>query len=47
MKSSESAIAISLTEKISSQVVSAVSFIFSALSSVNKRKKQEGEENEQ
>ena len=37
---------ISLTEKISSPVVSAVSLIFYALSSVNKRKKQTGEENE-
>jgi hypothetical protein len=37
---------ISLTEKISSPVVSAVSLIFYALSSVNKRKKQMGEEDE-
>ncbi|MDR1474859.1 MAG: hypothetical protein LBS38_04195 [Endomicrobium sp.] len=36
----------SLTEKISSPVVSAVSLIFYALSSVNKRKKQTEEENE-
>jgi uncharacterized protein YoxC len=37
---------ISLTEKISSPVVSAVSLIFYALSIINKRKKQAGEENE-
>ncbi|MDR2399385.1 MAG: hypothetical protein LBD61_03005 [Endomicrobium sp.] len=36
----------SLTEKISSPVVSAVSLIFYALSSVNKRRKQTEEENE-
>jgi uncharacterized protein YoxC len=37
---------VSLTEKISSPVISAVSLIFYALSSVNKRKKKTGEENE-
>jgi hypothetical protein len=37
---------ISLTEKISSPVVSVVSLIFYALSSVNKRKRQTVEENE-
>jgi uncharacterized protein YoxC len=38
---------VSLTEKIPSPVISAVSLIFYALSSVNKRKKRTGEENEQ
>jgi uncharacterized protein YoxC len=36
----------SLTEKISSPIISAISLIFYALSSVNKRKKQKGEESE-
>jgi uncharacterized protein YoxC len=37
---------VSLTEKISSPLVSAVSIIFYALSGINKRKKQTEEENE-
>ncbi|MDR2458148.1 MAG: hypothetical protein LBD41_06690 [Clostridiales Family XIII bacterium] len=37
---------VSLTEKVSSPVVSILSVIFYALSSINKRKKQPGEENE-
>jgi uncharacterized protein YoxC len=37
---------ISLTEKISSPVVSVISLIFYALSNANKRKNQTGEENE-